>query len=129
VGSSQYSGSDVIKANVNDYSSFITDGFVSLVGSSERVPVKILRDTGACESFLLESVLPFSTESSIGHVLVRGIGLQVVTVPLHRIELQSDLVRGEVAIAVRHSLPVDGVHLILGNNLAGERVCTTSCGG
>ncbi|KAG1933868.1 gag-pol fusion protein [Pimephales promelas] len=122
VGSSQYSGSDVIKANVNDYSSFITDGFVSLVGSSERVPVKILRDTGACESFLLESVLPFSTESSIGHVLVRGIGLQVVTVPLHRIELQSDLVRGEVAIAVRHSLPVDGVHLILGNNLAGERV-------
>uniref|UniRef100_A0A8C1RHP2 Gypsy retrotransposon integrase-like protein 1 n=1 Tax=Cyprinus carpio TaxID=7962 RepID=A0A8C1RHP2_CYPCA len=122
VGSNQYSHSEVIEADVNDYSPFITDGFVSLVGSSVKVPVKILRDTGACESFLLESVLPLSSESSTGNVLVRGIGLQVVTVPLHRIELQSDLVQGEVVIAVRHSLPVDGVHLLLGNNLAGERV-------
>lgn len=29
------------------YGPFITDGFVSLVGSSEKKPVKILRDTGA----------------------------------------------------------------------------------
>ncbi|XP_062382811.1 uncharacterized protein LOC134070456 isoform X1 [Sardina pilchardus] len=122
VGASQYSVSDVIKADVNDYSPFITDGFVSLVGRSAKVPVKILRDTGASESFLLESVLPFSSDSTTGNVLVKGIGLQVVTVPLHRIELQSDLVQGEVVIAVCPSLPVDGVHLILGNNLAGGRV-------
>ncbi|KAL2080855.1 hypothetical protein ACEWY4_022708 [Coilia grayii] len=105
------------------YSPFITDGFVSLVGSALKVPVKILRDTGASESFLLKSVLPFSVETSTGeNVLVKGIGLQVITVPLHRVNLESDLVQGEVTIAVRPSLPVEGVHLILGNNLAGDKV-------
>lgn len=82
------------------------------MGSSTQVPVKILRDTWASESFILESVLPFSTDLSTGNnVLVRGIGLQVVSVPLHRINLQSDLVQGEVAIAVCPSLPVEGIHL------------------
>ena len=38
-------------------------------------------------------------------------------VPLHRIELDSGFVNGEVTIAVRPSLPVDGIDLILGNNL------------
>lgn len=124
VGTSERnSGADSVVMGGSGYFPFVTDGLVSLVGSSNRVPVKILRDTGASESFILESVLPFSADSSIGNnVLVRGIGLQVVSVPLHWINLQSDLVQGEVKIAVRPSLPIEGVHLLLGNNLAGERV-------
>lgn len=114
---------DSVETGGSGYFPFVTDGLVSLVGSSIQVPVKILRDTGASESFILESVLPFSTDSSTGNnVLVRGIGLQVVSVPWHRINLQSDLVQGEVAITVPPSLPVEGIHLLLGNNLAGERV-------
>lgn len=42
------------------------DGFVSLPDSMDKVPVKILRDTGASESFVLESVLPFSAALSAG---------------------------------------------------------------
>ncbi|XP_038156371.1 zinc finger MYM-type protein 1-like [Cyprinodon tularosa] len=38
------------------------------------------------------------------------------------IYLQSELVQGEVTIALRPSLPVEGVSLILGNNPAGGRV-------
>lgn len=111
------------EADGNGYTPFITDGLVSLVGSSVQVPIKILRDTGASESFILESVLPFSTKTSTGtNVLVRGIGLEVLAVPLHKINLQSDLVQGVLNIAVRPSLPVGGIHLLLGNNLAGERV-------
>lgn len=41
---------------------------------------------------------------------------------LHRVELQSDLVQGEMSIAVWPSLPVDGTLVILGNNLGGKRV-------
>ncbi|TWW65065.1 Retrovirus-related Pol polyprotein from transposon 17.6 [Takifugu flavidus] len=37
-------------------------------------------------------------------------------------ELTSALVSGEVEVAVRPELPVDGVDLILGNDLAGDRV-------
>ncbi len=81
------------------------------------------RDTGASESFILESVLPFSQETDTGNrVLIRGIGLQTLSVPLHNVFLQSDLVNRSVVMGVRPSLPVEGVSVILGNNLAGDRV-------
>lgn len=74
---------------------------------------------GSSESFILDSKLNFSSESSTGNsVLIRGIGLEVFSAPLHRFQLESELVHGEVEIALRPSLPVEGVDLILGNNLA-----------
>ncbi|XDV48156.1 hypothetical protein PO909_017622 [Leuciscus waleckii] len=93
------------------------------IGSDEKVPVKILRDTGASETFILESVLSFSESSSTGsEMLIKGIGLQVLPVPLHNVVLESDLVTGQVTVGVRPSLPVEGISVILGNNLAGGRV-------
>ncbi len=38
------------------------------------------------------------------------------------VHLQSDLVTGTVPLGVRTELPVDGVSLILGNDLAGGKV-------
>ena len=109
--------------NGPNYYPFISDGFVSLIGSAEKIPVKILRDTGASESFILESLLPFSSKSSTGKSrLVRGIDLRTFEVPLHRVFLFSELVQGEVELGVRSALPVCGVSVILGNNLAGGRV-------
>lgn len=106
--------------DVLNYAPFISDGFVSWVGDAHRVPVKILRDTGASESFICASVLPFSPVSDTGKfVLIRGIGLQSFPVPLHRVQLFSGFVNGEITIAVRPSLPVDGIDIILGNNLGG----------
>lgn len=55
-------------------------------------------------------------------MLIRGIGLQTLSVPLHNMFLQSDLVNGAVVMGVRPSLPMEGVSVILGNNLAGDRV-------
>lgn len=93
-------------------------GFVSLVGSEEKVPVKILRDSGALDSFIVASVLPFSVDTATGDfVLVKGMGLNVFPVPVDRVVLSSDLVKGEVSLAVRPALPVQGVQVILGNYL------------
>lgn len=39
---------------------FLMDGVVSLPGNSLKVPVKMLRDTAAFQSFILEGVLPLS---------------------------------------------------------------------
>ena len=36
--------------------------------------------------------------------------------------LKSDFVNGPMIVGVRHSLPVTGVHLLLGNGLAGDKV-------
>ena len=89
----------------------------------ELIPVKILRDTGASESFIVESVLPFSsTSSSCRSLLVRGIDLNTFVVPLHRIMLYSELVEGEVEMGIHTPLPVDCVHVILGKSYADGRV-------
>jgi len=48
--------------------------------------------------------------------------LETLSIPLHKVFLQSDLVSDTVVVGVRHSLPVRGVDLILGNDLAGEKV-------
>lgn len=107
---------------LSTYAPFITEGRVSLSDGVE-VPVRILRDTGAMDSFILESILPFSVQSETGNsVLVRGMGLNTLTVPLHKVKLHSDLVTGEVVVGLRPALPIEGVHLILGNKLAGDKV-------
>jgi len=106
------------------YVPFMMDGFVSLAGKDDlRKPVKILRDTGAAQSFILEGVLPLSDESFIGSsVLVQGFEMGFVKVPLHEIEIESSLVVGRVVVGVRPCLPVRDVTFILGNDLAGGKV-------
>ena len=100
---------------------FISDGYVSLVGGSLKVPVKILRDTAAFDSFIQASLIPFSNESHTGcWVPVVGMEMKVLQVPLHKAVLHSDLFQGELAVGVRPALPVEGVTLILGNGAAGE---------
>ena len=73
-------------------------------------------------------MLPFSQESDTGDcVLVRGMGLNVLCSPLHKAILSCDLVDGDVHIGVRPALPIDGVDVILGNDLAGNRVWADGC--
>lgn len=105
------------------YAAYVSMGYVSLVGSIVKVPVKILRDTCALDSFIVDSVLPFSLESGTGNsVVVRGLALLHFSVPKHKLMLFSDLVSGEVSMGIRPSLAMEGVHVILGNDLAGDRV-------
>ena len=100
----------------------ISNGFVSLKDSNELIQVKILRDTGASEFLILESVLPFSSTSSSGRsLLVRGIDLTTFEVPLHRVMLYSESVEEELELGIRPAIPVDDVHVILGNNYTGGR--------
>ncbi|KAJ8356500.1 hypothetical protein SKAU_G00192940 [Synaphobranchus kaupii] len=91
--------------------------------NSNKYPVHILRDTGAAQIFVVKTVLPFSLQSATGDsVLVRGIGSTQLNVPLHCVNLEADLVRGEVVVGVLSVLPVEGVDVILGNDLAGALV-------
>ena len=106
------------------YEPFLSDGFVSLNSdSAQSTPIKILRDTGASQSLILADTLPFSEKSSSGtSVLIQGVECGFVNVPLHNIYLSSDLVKGPVSVGIRPSLPFKGIHLLLGNDLAGDKV-------
>lgn len=103
---------------------FVCEGVVAFSElDPDPKPVRILRDTGAVQSFVLAGVLPFSSQSSCNSdVLVQGIELGVVRVPLHTVYLRSDIVTGLVKVAVRSQLPLKGISLILGNDLAGSKV-------
>ncbi|XP_067265883.1 uncharacterized protein [Chanodichthys erythropterus] len=111
-------------SHTNLYCPFIMSGSVSLSGGQKDLkPITILRDTGSVQSFILESALAFSEQSYCGSsVLIRGIELGCVKVPLHSVYLQSDLFTGVVKLGVRSQLPIEGVDLILGNDVAGGKV-------
>ena len=111
-----------------EYKPFLSCGYVYLPQSNVEKPVMILRDTGANQSLLLEATLPLSEETSTGvNVLIQGVEVEPISVPLHRVKLQSDLVSGVVTVGIRPSLPVKGVDLILGNDLAGGKVSADPC--
>ena len=82
-----------------------------------------MRDTGATQSLLLEGVLPLSVSISTGEsVIAQSIGGGCVNIPLHKVNLMSDLVTGSVVMGTRPTLPIKGVSLFLGNDLAGGKV-------
>ena len=71
----------------------------------------------------MADTLPFSEKTSSGtSVLSQGVECGFVYVPLHNIYMSSDLVICFVAVGIRPSLPFKGVHLLLGNDLAGNKV-------
>lgn len=67
------------------FEAFVYSGCVPL-GPAEIKPVHVLRHTGAAQSFVFESVLPFSETSCAGSdVLIQGIELAVIHVPLYTV--------------------------------------------
>lgn len=111
--------------NVSDvFAPFVSTGYIALPGNREvRVPVNILRDTAASQSFVLESVLPFSEKSYAGeNILVQGFEMGFVNVPLHEVALVSDLVAGDFKMGVRRTLPIKNVQVLLGNDVMGGMV-------
>ena len=101
---------------MENYKPFISEGVVSLVGdenSSQKV--KILRDTGATQSLMSDSVLPLTENSFTGaNVLISGVEMGVLEVPLHEVNIKSSLINGNIVIDMRPSLLVEGNSLILG---------------
>ena len=101
---------------------FISEGCVALQKEGPLKSVNILRDTGASLTLLLKDVLPLNVNTLTGQtVLLRGFEWKE-EIPLHRIYLASDLVTGYVTVGVISKLPVEGISVILANDLAKGRV-------
>tara|TARA_B110000881_G_C18480047_1_gene466013 strand:+ start:107 stop:553 length:447 start_codon:yes stop_codon:yes gene_type:complete len=96
-----------------DFEPFVIEEFVSLSDDKNHRPIKIMRDTCCSQSMILESALPFDENSSTGtSALIQGIGMEIINVPLYKINLKSDLVSERVTIGVRPELPVKGVSML-----------------
>lgn len=119
-GYGEYMECDMFDGPRKSLMSFVRGGFVTLPGVDTKVSVRILRDTGAVNSYAVGSILPFSDETATGDkMLMRGMGMMVVPVPVNRLNIECELVHGEVLVGVRPALRVEEVDIILGNDLAG----------
>ena len=108
----------------SSFGSFLSEGSVSFVDNlGEEKPIVVLRDTGAAQTVLLEGVLPLSENSSEhANVIVEGVEGGYVSLPLHKLYLKTKFVTGPVSVGIIRKIPVEGVSLLLGNDLAGDRV-------
>ena len=73
---------------------------VSLVGDeSSSQKVKILRDTGATQSLMLDSVLPFTANGFTGvNVLISGVEISILEIILHEVNTKSSLINSNIVI-------------------------------
>lgn len=103
---------------------FILEGFVSVTGDpKDQRPVTMLRDTGGSQSIIREGILPLSHESSChSSAVIQGVGMRFIPAPLHCVHIRSSLINGFFKVAVRPALPINGVDVIVGNDLAGGKV-------
>ena len=86
----------------------------------------MLRDTGSSQTLIQRGVILLDSNSYTNQdVLVTGVGGKTVSATLHRVYVCSGLVESDVVVVgVVDTLPVDGVQVLLGNDLAGSRVQT-----
>ena len=105
---------------MDNYKPYLSQGSVSIDDNlTNSSPITILRDTGASQTLLLEGVLPLSDKTFTGkYVLLQVVQLGTFNVPLHRVYLQSKFISGMVTLGVCPTLPVSGISLLLGNDLA-----------
>ena len=112
-----------ITSDLEGYEGFTSEGTVAVSQEGLQVPVTILRDTGAVQTLLSKGVVDLPPASFTGrYVLVHGLGGGYVHAPIYRIYLKSELVSACVEVAEVNSLPVRGIDLLLGNDIAGTRV-------
>ncbi|XP_076048298.1 uncharacterized protein LOC143029531 [Oratosquilla oratoria] len=106
---------------VDSFQPFITEGTISLPGGAKK-QIKILRDTGANLSLVLRETLDWTESSYTGEeARIRGVVAGTNT-PLHYVEIDTGYVSGKVEVGVREELPINGVDMLLGNDLAGDKV-------
>ncbi|KAK3875349.1 hypothetical protein Pcinc_019795 [Petrolisthes cinctipes] len=100
-------------SHIGAYSPFLSRGFVL---ENNNIPITILRDSGSLQTLIRSGI---TTGEETGKFVVLGSLWGQGSAPLIKIHLNSDCFCGLATVAVLPELPVRGVDLILGNDLAG----------
>ena len=100
------------------------EGYLATSANGEnRTPVKILRDTGASHTLVKASIVPKGAERAAGSRLMQGFGGLVET-PIVRLMLQVDGKSRWVSAGLAEKLPIEGVDVLLGNDVGGGVMIT-----
>ncbi|XP_068210796.1 uncharacterized protein [Palaemon carinicauda] len=113
-----------VQVNVSDvFDDFKFEGIRVLGEKEQKSKVTILRDTGAALTLLHSKALPNVENNLTGEkVVVRDL-IGISSSPLASVYLNCPLVKGKVELRVIDTeLPVKGVSLLFGNDLAGKLI-------
>ena len=109
---------ELTKGVVDAYGEYLYKGVVSSLEGGDSREVILLRDQGATVSVVRRESLPRKVKvSTREQVMLSGFPNTCVTCPLIELDIQSKLVSGRMKVAVSDSLPVDGVDMIVGNDV------------
>ncbi|KAK3875339.1 hypothetical protein Pcinc_019785 [Petrolisthes cinctipes] len=101
-------------SHIGAYSPFLSRSFV--LKNNDNIPITILQDSGSLQTLIRSGI---TTGEETGKFVVLGFLWGQGSAPLIKIHLNSDCFCGLATVAVLPELPVRGVDLILGNDLAG----------
>jgi len=104
---------------------FVSNGVISLVDGEQKVPVRILRDTGACRTLIHRDVFSKKSWKQVQY----GVPWEMVAIQSSKfstdsvkIELASHFKAGVFEVGIMDKLPMGDVQMILGNDIAGRQV-------
>ena len=110
----------MVPKSVDLFKEFKFDGAI-VHSENDRNSVTVLRDTGAAISLLSSKALPNIKTCLTGEKLLMKDLTRTTSIPLAEIYLDCPLVKDKVVLGILDSdMPVDGVNLLLGNDLAGN---------
>ncbi|XP_069163371.1 uncharacterized protein [Procambarus clarkii] len=99
------------------FAPYTSQGYVA--SGLASTPVVILRDSGAAQSLILETSLPEGISADeMQKVILGGFPSTLYVAPLVQVHLDSQHFKGECRLAVVDSLPIEGIDVILANDLA-----------
>ncbi|XP_068248940.1 uncharacterized protein [Palaemon carinicauda] len=105
--------------SVDTFKPYIYEGMLAAMDESERTPFMILRDTGCNHIVVVRRVLLLVEHSLTGDlVILKGIGGEEVT-HICRLKLSCEFLTGNFDFAVKDSSVVEGVDILLGNEVGG----------
>ncbi|KAK3886275.1 hypothetical protein Pcinc_009579 [Petrolisthes cinctipes] len=108
------------------FKDFKSSGEVGLSENGPFYPVTILRDTGAAQSILTKVALPGVEENITGEKVILSDLSSEQSTELAKVFLKCNLFNKGVKVGIREQkMPISGIQLILGNDLAGSMVVPT----
>ncbi|XP_076031965.1 uncharacterized protein LOC143019869 [Oratosquilla oratoria] len=104
---------------LSTFEPFCSSGSVALDQDSPPTSIKLLRDTGSALSLITKNVAALIDACYTGNWVLVNFLTGGSHIPICQVYLRSDVRTGYAQVGVVDKLPVEGVSLLIGNDLAG----------
>ncbi|KAK3893403.1 hypothetical protein Pcinc_002774 [Petrolisthes cinctipes] len=112
-----------VPKNPDLFHDFKSKGTVALDNTKPPTEIVVLRDTASAQSIICKDCLPFIENNYTDEDVILQDLAGYPVIPMVKIYLSTELIEGEVKVAVREGpMLVKGVDFILGNDLASSLV-------